>query len=54
MPKKLTVMISDELDAKLRETVFRTKGMKKGNLSDTIEEAIGIWIEQQTKEKKKK
>lgn len=45
MGKKLTVMLKDELDEKFREAVFNIKGMKKGNLSEAIEEAIELWIE---------
>jgi len=51
MPKKLTILIKDDLDEKFRNAVFQTKGMHKGNLSEAIEEAISLWIEQQKKKK---
>lgn len=49
---KLNIVIEDKLDKKLRETIFKTKGMKKGNLTEAVEEAIELWIRKQTKEKK--
>lgn len=45
MPKKLTVMIRDELDEKFRNAVFKSKGMHKGNITEAIEEALELWIE---------
>jgi hypothetical protein len=44
MPKKLTVLIKDDLDEKFREAVFQRKGMHKGNLTEALEEAIDQWI----------
>lgn len=44
MPKKLTVLIRDDLDEKFREAVFQRKGMHKGNLTEALEEAIDQWI----------
>lgn len=44
MPKKLTVLIKDDLDEKFREAVFQRKGMHKGNITEAIEEAIDQWI----------
>ena len=54
MPKKLTVLINDELDEKFREAVFKKKGMHKGNITDAIEEAIECWMkkEEETEQKK--
>jgi hypothetical protein len=51
MPKKLTVLLKDDLDEKFREAVFKTKGMHKGNITEAIEEAIQCWIEKQDEEK---
>jgi hypothetical protein len=47
MPKKLTVLIDDKLDERFRETVFKKKGMHKGNITEAIEEAIECWIKDQ-------
>ena len=51
MRKKLTVLIQDDLDEKFRGTVFKKKGMHKGNITEAIEEAIQCWIQKQEKEK---
>lgn len=50
MPKKLTVLIKDDLDEKFREAVFEKKGMHKGNIKEAIEEAIELWINKQKRE----
>jgi len=49
---KITLVINDELEKRFRKAIFETKGMKKGNIQASIEEAIEMWIEQKTKEKK--
>ena len=51
MPKKLTVLIEDDLDEKFREAVFKSKGMRRGNITEAIEEAIELWIRKQNREK---
>jgi hypothetical protein len=51
MPKKLTVLIQDELDEKFRNAVFKSKGMHKGNITAAVEEAIENWVRQQKTEK---
>jgi hypothetical protein len=50
MPKKLTVLIKDDLDEKFRNAVFKKKGMHKGNITEAIEEAIDCWIEKNSGE----
>lgn len=45
MRKKLTVNIDGKLDTKFRETVFKKKGMKKGNITNAVEEAMLMWID---------
>lgn len=52
MPKKLTVLIDDELDERFRRAVFETKGMHKGNLTEALEEAMNCWIKEQMQKKK--
>jgi hypothetical protein len=44
MPKKLTVLIRDDLDEEFRNAVFQRKGMHKGNITEALEEAIDQWI----------
>jgi len=43
---KLNLIISDKLDKKFRQEVARRLGMKKGNLTKAVEEAIELWIRQ--------
>ena len=41
---KLNIKVRKEVDRKFREEVFRRKGMKKGNLTEAVEEAMLLWI----------
>ncbi|MCW3986165.1 MAG: hypothetical protein NWE91_07155 [Candidatus Bathyarchaeota archaeon] len=43
---KINVVLKDKLEEKFRRTIFERKGMKKGNISEAIEEAIDLWIKQ--------
>jgi hypothetical protein len=43
----IKVILSDELEEKFRNEVFKSKGMKKGNITIAIEEAINMWIDAQ-------
>lgn len=43
----IKVILSDELEQKFRDEVFKSKGMKKGNITIAIEEAINMWIDTQ-------
>jgi hypothetical protein len=51
---KITVVIRDDLEKKFRETVFKDKGMKQGNISLSIEEALEMWMENKAKEQKER
>ena len=42
---RINLTISDELEKKFRELVFKKKGWKKGSVKEAIEEAISLWIE---------
>jgi hypothetical protein len=42
---KMNVVLNDEIEKKFRKAVFERKGMKKGNISEALEEAIEEWIE---------
>jgi len=41
---KLNIKIKDKIDSKFRKEVFKRKGMKKGNLTQAVEEAMLMWI----------
>lgn len=49
---KLNMDIPDELDKQFREAVFNRFGMKKGNLTIAIEEALTEWINKKNRENK--
>lgn len=42
---RINVSVKDDIESKFREKVFRRKGMRKGNLTQAIEEAMLLWIE---------
>jgi len=48
---KMNIVLSDEMENRFRRAIFEKKGMKKGNISEAIEEAIDIWIEKLHDEK---
>ncbi|MCL4412432.1 MAG: hypothetical protein M1526_03655 [Candidatus Thermoplasmatota archaeon] len=49
---RLDVILPDELEKKFRETVFRRKGLKRGNMKEAIEEAVQLWVSIGTEKKK--
>ena len=49
---KMNIVLDDALEERFRKAVFETKGMKKGNISSAIEEALDAWIKEQEKNKK--
>jgi hypothetical protein len=53
MTKRLQVVLNDDTEARLRDAIYKTKGMKKGNISEAIEEAIEDWIAKNTRTKSK-
>lgn len=40
----MNVVIDDKLEERFRKTIADTKGMRKGNISEALEEAIDMWI----------
>jgi hypothetical protein len=51
---KMNIVLKDETEEKFRKAVFEQLGMKKGNISLALEEAIEMWIEDSLKKKKAK
>lgn len=47
----IKVILSEELEKAFRDEVYKAKGMKKGNITLAIEEAIRDWIEKQRKKR---
>lgn len=42
---KMNIVLSDDVEEKFRRAVFERKGMRKGNISQALQEAINQWIE---------
>ena len=40
----IKVILPDDLEQEFREEIFKSKGMKRGNITIAIEEAIRMWI----------
>ena len=49
---KMNIVLDDILEQKFREAVFKVKGMKKGNISEAIQEALVCWMDKQNFEPK--
>lgn len=43
----LKIALSEELDQKFRDAIYKSKGMKRGNIKAAAEEAIKMWISAQ-------
>ncbi len=41
---RIDIVLSDEVERQLREEIVKELGMKKGNISIAIEQAIVMWI----------
>ncbi|PWU82717.1 MAG: hypothetical protein DLM72_00425 [Candidatus Nitrosopolaris wilkensis] len=41
---RIDLNIHDELETKFRDAVYKTMGMKRGNLTTALEEAIMVWL----------
>ncbi|MCL5948982.1 MAG: hypothetical protein M1490_00710 [Candidatus Bathyarchaeota archaeon] len=42
---KMNIVLTDEQEERFRKAVFERKGMKKGNISEALDEAIQQWID---------
>ena len=43
---RMDIILPDKLEARFREEVFKRFGMKKGNLTKAVQEAVKQWIEE--------
>jgi hypothetical protein len=41
---RIDVYLPADREKRFKEEVFKRKGMKKGNISEAVEEAIILWI----------
>lgn len=41
---RIDIILSEDLEEKFRETVYKKYGMKRGNLTEAVHEAIEAWI----------
>jgi len=44
--KRIDIYLDEDLEKKFKEQVFKRKGMKKGNISEAVQEAVLLWIRQ--------
>jgi hypothetical protein len=44
---KVTLVLDDKLEERFREAIFKSKGMRRGNIQAAIEEAVECWIDKQ-------
>lgn len=49
---KINLTVNDKIERRFREEAFKRKGMKKGNLTKAVEEAMLLWIEAESEEQK--
>jgi Arc/MetJ-type ribon-helix-helix transcriptional regulator len=50
---KVTLVVDDKLEERFREAIFKSKGMKRGNMSEAFQEALELWIDKQARKEKK-
>ena len=44
---KVTLVLDDKLEERFRDAIYKSKGMRRGNIQAAIEEAVELWIEKQ-------
>ncbi|MFZ0220653.1 MAG: hypothetical protein WAM42_03030 [Candidatus Nitrosopolaris sp.] len=50
---KMNIVIEDDIEERFRRTVANSKGFRKGNISIALQEAMELWIKEQTRHKSK-
>ena len=51
---RMDIILPDELEDRFRVEVAKQKGMRRGNLTLAVQEAIRLWIESQQEERSTK
>lgn len=46
---RIDIILPDELEKKFREEVFKIYGMKKGNITIAVEDAVCDWVKKKKK-----
>ncbi|MGI0102927.1 MAG: hypothetical protein ACREA7_10100 [Nitrosotalea sp.] len=46
---RIDVILDDKFEEKLRSEVYKRYGMKRGNLTEAIREALEQWVEKPAK-----
>ena len=41
---KMNVVLPDDVEERFIRAVFEKKGMKKGNISEALHEAVDLWM----------
>jgi Arc/MetJ-type ribon-helix-helix transcriptional regulator len=44
---RIDVILEDDFEKKFREMVFKRYGMKRGNMTEAIREALQLWMIQE-------
>ena len=47
----MKIILPDDLEKQFRDVIYRSKGMKHGNITKAIQEAIVLWIEKEGRSK---
>jgi hypothetical protein len=42
--RRMDVYLTEDQERRFKEEVFKRKGMKKGNISEAVQEAILLWM----------
>ena len=50
---RIDVILPEDLEEEFRTEVFKSKGMKKGNITAAIIDAIQMWMKEERKKRKK-
>lgn len=50
----MNIVLGNDLEERFRRVVFERKGMKKGNISEALQEALESWIKREEERKSRK